>query len=179
MDHKPTLRGRLLGRELRRVREAAGLTVAELASRTERPADRIRQWEDGGAASPTPDPPLWCAWGAEATSVINALCRTSARIDAFAPLGLHPSLERLDADRCTAYVLEGVAVDRADLTVRVIPSGAELCPGVTHPLTRFVCADGSAVVFYAYLHRALFTEEPGHLRSADKLFAHLAELTRP
>jgi hypothetical protein len=178
MDHKPTLRGRLLGLELRRVREAAGLTVAELASRTEQSAQRIQRLEDGSAASPTPDPTLWCAWGAEATSVINVLCRTATRIDVFAPLGLHPSLGRLDADRCTAYVLEGTAVDRADVTVRVIPRGAELCPGITHPLTRFALADGPAVVFYAYVHRALFTEEPDHLRSADQLFERLADVTR-
>jgi hypothetical protein len=177
MDHKPTLRGRLLGRELRRIREATGLTVAELASRTRQSPHRIQQLEDGVAASPTPDPTLWCAWGAEATSVINALCRTSERIDVFAPLGIHPSLEQLDADRCTAYVLEGSAVDRADVTVRVIPRGSAHCPGAEHPLTRFVLADGPAVVFYPYLHRAMFTEDPRHLRSAHRFFQRLAELT--
>lgn len=178
MDDKPSLRGRLLGRELRRVREAAGLTVAELARRTRQSPGRIQRLEDGLAASPTTDPTLWCAWGAEATSLINVLCRTSERIDVFAPLGIHPALARLDADRCTAYVLEGTAVDRADVTVRVIPRGAEICPGIVHPLTRFALADGTAVVFYAYLHRAMFTEEPRHLGSADELFARLAELTR-
>lgn len=178
MDHKPTLRGRLLGRELRRVREASGLTVAELASRTQQCPQRIQRLEDGIAGSPTPDPTLWCAWGAEATSVINVLCRTAERIDVFAPLGVHPSLGQLDAHRCTAYVLDGVTVDRADVTVRVIPPGAGHCPGVEHPLTRFVLADGPAVVFYAYLHRAMFTDDPRHLRSAQEFFRRLAELTR-
>ncbi|QQQ78606.1 helix-turn-helix domain-containing protein [Saccharothrix sp. 6-C] len=178
MDHKPTLRGRLLGLELRRVREAAGLTVAELASRTRQSPHRIQRLEDGVAASPSPDPTMWCAWGAEATSVINVLCRTAERIDVYAPLGLHPSLDQLDADRCTAYVLEGSAVDRADVTVRVIPRGTEHCPGAEHPLTRFVLADGPAVVFYAYVHRAMFTEDPSHLGPAHRFFQYLAELTR-
>ncbi|MFI9009268.1 Scr1 family TA system antitoxin-like transcriptional regulator [Actinosynnema sp. NPDC053489] len=177
MDHKPSLRSRLLGRELRRVREAAGLTAAELARRTRRPTSSIERLEDGIAASSSPDPTLWCAWGTEASCLINVLCRTSARVDVFAPLGVHPSLEQLDADRCTAYVLEGTVVDRADVTVRFIPRGAELCPGVEHPLTRFAFPDGPGVVFYPYLHRAMFTEEPDHLRSADRLFARLAALT--
>ncbi len=174
----PSLRSRLLGLELRRVREAAGLTVAELASRTRQSPRRIQRLEDGVAASPTLEPTLWCDWGVEASSVINVLCRTSTRVDVLAPLGLHPCLERLDPARCTAYVLEGTAVDRADVTVRVIPRSAGYCPGVEHPLTRFVLADGPAVVFYAYLHRAMFTEEPRHLRSADRLFERLAELAR-
>ncbi|MEV1120647.1 Scr1 family TA system antitoxin-like transcriptional regulator [Actinosynnema sp. NPDC049800] len=178
MDHQPTLRGRLLGRELRRVREAAGLTVAELAARTQQCPQRIKRLEDGVAAAPAPDPTMWCAWGAEATSVINVLCRAAERIDVFAPLGVHPSLARLDADRCTAYVLEGVTVDRADVTVRVIRPGAGHCPGVEHPVTRFVLADGPAVVFYAYLHRAMFTDDPSHLRSAQEFFRRLAELAR-
>ncbi len=178
MERKPALRSRLLGLELRRVREANGLTVAELASRTQQSAERIRELENGLAASPTPDPTMWCAWGTEATSVINVLCRTAERIDILAPLGLNPVFERLDPERSTVYVLEGTAVDRADVTVRVIPCGAGYCPGVEHPLTRFVLADGPAVVFYAYLHRAMFTEEPRHLRSAEELFVRLAELAR-
>ena len=179
MDRKPTLPGRLLGRELRRIREAAGFTVAELASRTRQSPQRIQRLEDGVAGPSAPDPATtWCAWGAEATSVINVLCRTAERIDVFAPLGIHPSLGRLDADRCTAYVLEGAAVDRADVTVRVIPRGTGHCPGAENPVTRFVLADGQAVVFYAYLHRAMFTEDPRQLRSAHRFFQCLAELTR-
>ncbi|MFD0206640.1 MULTISPECIES: Scr1 family TA system antitoxin-like transcriptional regulator [Saccharothrix] len=178
MERKPALRSRLLGLELRRVREANGLTVAELAHRTQQSPQRISELEKGVAAAPTPDPTMWCAWGTEATCVINVLCRTAVRIDVLAPLGLNPIFERLDADRCTVYVLEGAAVDRTDVTVRVIPRSAGYCPGVEHPLTRFVLADGPAVVFYAYLHRAMFTEEPRHLRSAEELFGRLAELAR-
>lgn len=177
MEPKPALRSRLLGLELRRVREENGLSVAELASRTRQSPQRIREWEDG-VAEPTPDPTTWCAWGTEATSVINVLCRAAERIDVLAPLGLNPVFERLDADRCTVYVLEGTEVDRTDVTVRVIPRGAGYCPGLDHPLTRFVLADGPAVVLYAYLHRAMFTEDPCHLRSAYELFERLAELTR-
>ncbi|TQM79459.1 helix-turn-helix protein [Saccharothrix saharensis] len=178
MELKPALRSRLLGLELRRVREANGLTVAELAARTRQSPQRIRELENGVAESPTPDPTMWCAWGTEATSVINVLCRAAERIDVLAPLGLNPVFERLDPDRCTVYVLEGTAIERTDVTVRVIPRGAGYCPGVEHPLTRFTLADGPAVVFYAYLHRAMFTEESRHLRSAYELFERLAELTR-
>ncbi|NUT50144.1 MAG: helix-turn-helix domain-containing protein [Saccharothrix sp.] len=178
MEGRPTLRARLFGRELRRAREASGLTVAELAARTRQSPQRIRQLEDGVSESRDPEPTMWCAWGAEATCVLNVLCRTAERIDVFAPLGVHPALDHLDADRCTVYVLEGTAVERADVTVRVIPRGAGAYPGVEqHPLTRFVLSDGPAVVFCAYLHRAMFTEEPCHLRSAYELFERLAEIT--
>ncbi|MFE2754672.1 Scr1 family TA system antitoxin-like transcriptional regulator [Actinosynnema sp. NPDC059335] len=178
MDIKPTLRGRLLGRELRRAREDSGLTVAELAARTRQSPDWIRRLEDGIASSPAADQTTWCAWGAESSSVLNVLCRTAERIDLLAPLGIHPALDRLDADRCTAYVLEGTAVDRTDVVVRVIPYSAGAYPGVVnHPLTRFTLADGPAVVFYPCVHRAMFTEDPRHVELANALFAHLAEIT--
>jgi transcriptional regulator with XRE-family HTH domain len=173
-----TLRGRVLGAELRRAREAAGLTVAELAARSGQPEDTVRRLENGITDASVPDPTVRCSWGTLATSMINILCRISERIDIFAPLGIHPAFERLDADRCTAYVLEGATVDRRDVAVRVIPRGAGVYPGIEyHPLTRFSMPDGPAVVFYAYLHAAHFTEESQHLLSAYTLFEQLAEYT--
>ncbi|WP_158850839.1 hypothetical protein [Saccharothrix deserti] len=141
----PTLRGRLLGHE-------AGTTD-----------------------SPAPEPTMWCSWGTEAINVIDVLCRTAERIDIFAPLGIHPALGRLDPDRCTAYVLEGTAVGRTDVSVRFIPHS--VYPGAENPLTRFTMPDGPSVVFYAYLHGAQFTEEPLHLTSAYALFELLPEIT--
>jgi DNA-binding XRE family transcriptional regulator len=174
---KPSLRGRVLGIELRRVREAAGLTVAELAARSGQSPDAVQRLEQGLTDEP-PDPTVQCAWGSPATSMVNILCRVSERIDIFAPLGVHPALERLDADRCTAYVLESTAVDRHDVTVRVLRHEAGVIPGIEHhPLTRFSLPDSTAVVFYPYLHAAHFTEEPEHLLAAYTLFERLAEFT--
>jgi hypothetical protein len=175
---QPTLRGRVLGTELRRAREAAGLSIAELAARSGQSPDTVRRLEEGVTDAGAPDPTLWCQWGPLATSVINILCRTAKRIDIFAPMGINPAFERLDTDRCTAYVLEGTVVDRTDVTVRVIPRSTGFFPGLEcHPPTRFTLPDGPAVVLYAYLHAAHFTEEPDHLLSAYTLFDHLAELT--
>jgi DNA-binding XRE family transcriptional regulator len=178
MEGKSTLRGRLLGYELRRVREAAGLTVAELAARSGQSPDTVRRLENGITDASAPEPSVWCSWGVLATSMINALCRTSQRIDIFAPLGIHPVLERLDADRCTAYVLENATVDRTDVALRVIRLDAGVYPGIEHhPLTRFSMPDGPPVVLYAYHHAAHFTEEAAHLLSAYTLFDQLAEFT--
>lgn len=202
MNPQPTLQARLLGHELRRVREASGLTVAELAARTGHSADYLRQLEDGITDAPAPEPTLWCPWDTTATSVINVLCRIADRIDLFAPLGIHPALEHLDPVRCTAYVPHGTTVDRTDVTVRRIshtahpgtdhpsadhpgtaqPDAAH--PGTAHPvadypLTRFTLPHGPAVVLYTNLHGAHFTEEPAHLRSAYALFELLAETSDP
>lgn len=175
----PTLRGRLLGTELRRVRQAAGLTVTELAALTDQEPDTVRRLESGIASNaPGSDPSVWCPWGTLASSVINALCRNADRIDIFAPLGIHPGFEQLDPDRATAYVLEDTAVDRHDVTVRVIRRGGGMYPGIEHhPLTRFSLPDGPAIVLYAYLHAAQFTDEERHLLAAYTLFEQLAEFT--
>lgn len=200
MEGTPTLRGRLLGLELRQLREAAGLTVTELAARTRQPPDEIRQLEDGiadswhsalpaykpicgsqwnqltSAARQANQPEMWCPWTAEATTALDLLCRTAERIDLFAPLGIHPAFTRLDPERSTAYVLEHAVVERADVTVRVIPFSAGLHPGFEHhPLTYFRMPDGPAVVLYAYLHAAHFTEETPHLLDAYTLFDRLDE----
>ncbi|NUT53510.1 MAG: helix-turn-helix domain-containing protein [Saccharothrix sp.] len=176
---RPTLRSRLLGTELRRVREAAGLTVAELATLTDQEPDTVRRLESGvGPDTPTPEPSVWCPRGTVATNMINTLCRQAERIDIFAPLGIHPALEQLDPDRATAYVLEETAVERRDVTTRVIRHGGDVYPGIEHhPLTRFSLPDGPAVVLYAYLHAAHFTEETEHLLAAYTLFERLAEFT--
>lgn len=64
------------------------------------------------------------------------------------------------------------------LTIRVIPRDVGLFPGIEyHPLTRFSMPDGPAVIFYAYVHAAHFTEETQHLLSAYTLFEQLAEFT--
>jgi transcriptional regulator with XRE-family HTH domain len=175
---KPSLCGRVLGIELRRVREAAGLTVAELAARSGQSPDVVQRLEKGLTDESTPDPTVRCAWGSLATSMVNILCRISERIDIFAPLGIHPALEDLGVDRCTAYVLEGTDVDRHDVVVRVLRHEAGVFPGIEHhPLTRFSLPDSTAVVFYPYLHTAHFTEEPEHLLAAYTLFEQLSEFT--
>jgi transcriptional regulator with XRE-family HTH domain len=179
---RPTLRSRLLGAELRRVREAAGLTVPEFAALVDQEPDTVRRQESGISADLSDIAPaeseVWCPWGTLATSVINLLCRNANRIDIFAPLGIHPALERLGPDRCTAYVLEDAVVDRHDVTVRLIRRGAGVYPGIEHhPLIRFGLPDSAAVVLYPYLHAAHFTEEEQHLLAAYRLFEELAEST--
>jgi transcriptional regulator with XRE-family HTH domain len=197
----PTLRGRVIGLELRGLREASGLSVAEFAARTQWTARKVRRLENGisdswssdlaacgpvygarwnrlaGAARHADHPEMWCSWGVEATNVLTVLCRGAERIDFFAPLGIHPVLlEHLDPQRCTAYVMEGAVIGRADITVRVIPHSTGGHPGVEHhPLTYFRMPDGTAVVLYAYLHAAHFTEETPHLLSAYTLFDRLDE----
>ncbi|WP_156077091.1 helix-turn-helix domain-containing protein [Saccharothrix sp. NRRL B-16314] len=178
----PTLRSRLLGAELRRVREAAGLTVPEFAALVGQEPDTVRRQEGGVSARlpdlASPEPEVRCPWGTLATGVVNALCRNANRIDIFAPLGIHPALERLGPDRCTAYVLEDAVVYRHDVAVRLIRRGAGLYPGIEHhPLTRFRLPAGLAVVLYPYVHAAHFTEEQAHLLAADRLFEELAEFT--
>ncbi|WP_447003229.1 helix-turn-helix domain-containing protein [Saccharothrix isguenensis] len=177
MTLHPTLQARLLGHEMRRIREASGLTVTELAARSGHCPSYIQRLEDGITDAPAPEPTLWCHWDTTATSLINVLCRLADRIDIYAPLGIHPALGNLAADRCTAYVLDGTTVDRADVTVRRITHTAH--PGAEHPLTRFTLPHGPAVVLYTYLHGAHFTEEPDHLRSAYALFEALAGISRP
>ncbi|MFE9748267.1 hypothetical protein ACFYOT_25455 [Saccharothrix saharensis] len=179
---RPTLRSRLLGAELRRVREASGFTVAEFAALVDQESAALRQQESGIIADPAdfvvPELEVRCPWGTLTTNVISALCREAIRIDIFAPLGIHPALDPLDADRCTAYVLEDAVVDHRDVALRVIPREAGAYPGIEHhALTRFSLADGPAIVLYAYLHAAHFTEEEQHLLCAYRLFEELAEFT--
>ncbi|MEU4806347.1 helix-turn-helix domain-containing protein [Actinosynnema sp. NPDC023587] len=179
LDRRPTLCARLLGTELRRIREAASLTVGEVAALTDLEPNKIRQLESGiGPDVPASESTVWCQWGTLTMSMINSLCRNAERIDIFAPLGIHPALGPLDVDRCTAYVLEDFAADRRDVTVRVIRHGGRLYPGIEHhPITRFTLPDGPAVVLYAYLHAAQFTEEEQHLLAAYTLFDELAGFT--
>lgn len=179
------LRGRLLGRELRRVREAAGMTTAELAARTRLPRREVVPREGGAVGSPVRVPPahehdLWCRWDdGDAARVLNLLCRNAVAVDVLAPFGIHPALPVLDPARCTAYLLEGTT-GRDDVTARVIPRDAGAYPGVEcHPVTCFGMADGAAVVFYAHPHAALFTDDPCQVREARGLFARLAGFTGP
>ncbi|MEV0675876.1 Scr1 family TA system antitoxin-like transcriptional regulator [Actinosynnema sp. NPDC050436] len=176
---KASLCNRLLGIELRRVREAAGFTMADLAARSSQFPAVVNRLEKGLTNELVTDPTVQCAWGPLATSMVDVLCRASERIDIFAPLGINPALGRLDADRCTAYVLESATVDRRDVTLRVLQHAAGVYPGIEHhPLTRFSLPDGTAVVFYAYVHAARFTQEPDHLLAAHTLFEQLAQFTR-
>ncbi|MGW4115290.1 Scr1 family TA system antitoxin-like transcriptional regulator [Actinosynnema sp. NPDC004786] len=199
MKGTPTLRGRLLGLELRQAREAANLAVTELAAQAQWPPGRVRQLEAGVSESWPADlipyrtvvghrwnrladlaqrvdePEMWCEWGTEADSVLDVLFQDAERIDLFAPLGIHPALRR-PAARCTAYVLDCAVVDNANVTVRVIPQDAGAYPGIDyHPLTYFRLPDGPAVVLYAYLHAAQFTQETPHLLQAYTLFERLDE----
>ncbi|XVS62092.1 Scr1 family TA system antitoxin-like transcriptional regulator [Actinosynnema sp. CA-299493] len=173
----PTLRGRVLGTELRRAREASGLSITELAACSGHSPDTVRRLEEGITDASAPDPTLWCRWGTFATSVITILCRISERIDIFAPSGINPAFERLAPDRCTAYVLEHTHIDHTDVTVRVIPRSAGYFPGLEQqPPTRFSLPDGPAIVQYAYPHAAHFTEEPEHLLAAYTLFEQLDQI---
>ncbi|NUT53901.1 MAG: helix-turn-helix domain-containing protein [Saccharothrix sp.] len=203
MEGTPTLRGRLLGLELRRLRETAGLTVTELAGRTRQPPRDLQHLENGitdswqstlpayrhvggaewdrltGAARQADQPELWCAWDTEATTVLALLCHAAERIDLYAPLGIHPAIERLDRERCTAYVMESAVTGRTDVTTRVIPHSAGMHPGIEHnPVTYFRMPDGPAVVLYTYLHAAHFTEQSPHLLAAYTLFDRLDEFLR-
>lgn len=200
MKGTPTLRSRMLGVELRQAREAAGLTVTDFAARVQWLPGRVQQLESGisdswpsdlapyrslcgarwdrfaSAAQQADQPEMWCKWETEAKSVLDVLCHASERIDLFAPLGIHPALEHLDPERCTAYLLESAVVDRTKVTVRVIPHNAGAYPGIEHhPLTYFRMPDGPAVVLYAYLHAAHFIEETPHLMYAYTLFDRLDE----
>lgn len=175
----PTLRSRLLGCELRRIREEAQLTVAEFAALIDQESDTVRELE-GGLRNDTParDSTVWCPWGTLATSVITRLCRDAERIDIFAPLGINPVLAPLDRAHAVAYVHEATAVDRRDVTVRVIRNEEGPYPGIDHhPLTRFSLPGGPAIILYAYLHAAQFTDEEQHLLSAYSLFERLADFT--
>ncbi|MEV8442131.1 helix-turn-helix transcriptional regulator [Actinosynnema sp. NPDC051121] len=177
-EGRRTLRSRLLGGELRRLREAAGLTVEDAAARTGQSPDALRRAENGITDAPAPEPAVWCSWDSEATSMIKVLCRAATQVDIFAPLGIHPALAPLDSDHCTAYVLDGITVDRRDMAVRVIRHKAGVYPGIGYdPLTRFSLPDGPAVILYAHLHAAHFTEEPEHLLGAYTLFEQLTEFT--
>ncbi|PSL53231.1 helix-turn-helix protein [Saccharothrix carnea] len=200
MKGTPTLRGRLLGLELRQAREAAGVTVADFAARLHWPLERVEQLEQGvsdswpadlakyrplcetrwarltDAAQQADQPEMWCQWGDTTRTALDVLGRTAERIDLFAPLGIHPAIEHLDPERCTAYVLESAVLDRTKVKVRVIPHSAGAYPGIEHhPMTYFRMPDGPAVVLYAYLHAAHFTQETPHLMFAYKLFDQLDE----
>lgn len=172
MDQTPTPRSRLLGQKLRRHREAAGLTVEELAERTRIAPHRIRGLEEGVTAPHPPD--LHCAWGEEATAVLDRLCRTAVRIDTFAPFGL-PALDGLDPDRCTAYVPEGTPITRADVTTRSVPAGVG--SGFERPVTLFHLPDGTSVVFYPYPHAAFLTEAPDEVEATRAIFGRLHDLS--
>jgi transcriptional regulator with XRE-family HTH domain len=173
----PTLRSRVLGTELRRAREASGLSITELAARSGHSPDTVRRLEEGITDASAPDPQLWCRWGTFATSVTTILCRISERIDIFAPQGIDPALEPLGTDRCTAYVLETTPLHRTDITIRVIPHSTGYFTGLEQqPPTRFTLPDGPAIVHYAYPHAAHFTEEPQHLLAAYTLFEQLDEI---
>ncbi|MGW4111910.1 Scr1 family TA system antitoxin-like transcriptional regulator [Actinosynnema sp. NPDC004786] len=172
MPHNPPSRGRSLGRKLREHREAAGLTVEELAAKARLSPARLRDIE-GGSPSPLP-PDVHRPWGEEATALLGRLCRTADRIDTFAPFGL-PPLDGVDAGRCTAYVPEGAPVTGADVTVRVIPG--DVGAGVERPVTIFHLPGGSSVVFYAYPHEAFLTEAWDEVEAVRAIFDRLHGLS--
>ncbi|KOX31345.1 hypothetical protein ADK67_08935, partial [Saccharothrix sp. NRRL B-16348] len=55
-----TLGGRVLGAELRRAREAAGLSITELAARSGQSPDTVRRLEEGTTDAAASEPTLWC-----------------------------------------------------------------------------------------------------------------------
>ncbi|MEU4739054.1 helix-turn-helix transcriptional regulator [Actinosynnema sp. NPDC023658] len=149
----PTLRGRLLGQEIRALREAAGFSVEDLAARSRVAVRRIERVEAGYAPVRFPDvvacapalgdeyqrlfaasqqahlPELRCPWGTEATRALDLLHSTAA--------GVH-----------------------------TVASGAR-------PFTLFLMPEGPDVVFHAHLTTAFFTEDPGETCAARNTVAAL------
>ncbi|MFJ6670263.1 multiprotein-bridging factor 1 family protein [Actinosynnema sp. NPDC091369] len=142
----PTLRGRLVGQEVRAMRESAGLTVAELAARSRAGVRQVERVEAGHVPIRFPDmvacapvlgdqyqrlfqssqeahlTELRCAWGVEATRVLDLLHATAT--------GVHT-------------VAHG-----------------------TRPFTLFLMPEGPDVVFHAHLAAAFFTEDDGETGAA-------------
>lgn len=149
----PTLRGRLLGREVRAMREAAGIGVEELAARSRGSVRQIERVEAGHVPVRFPDmvacapvlgdeyqrlfaasqqahlPELRCAWGEEATRVLDLLHATA--------IGVH-----------------------------TVGDGAR-------PFTLFLMPEGPDVVFHAHLTAAFFTEDFGETSAAHHIIEAL------
>jgi transcriptional regulator with XRE-family HTH domain len=149
----PTLRGRLLGLEIRALREAAGLSVEDLAARSRVTARRIERVEGGHVPVRFPDmvacapalgdeyqrlfklsqqahvPELRCPWGTDATRVLDLLHATATR-------------------------------------VHTVTSG-------TRPFTLFLMPEGPDVVFHAHLAAAFFTEDLSETSAALDVIAAL------
>lgn len=195
---EPTLLDRLLGIELRRVREAAGMTVREAAARLQYPPQRLMLAEDG-VVTPLPLAPaahrparsseaatetasasrtVSFDWGAGAQRVLTVLHRNAERVEIYAPFGVHPSMGEPDAERCTAYVLRCARTSHTGCTVRTLPA-AEPHPAVMHSsLAYFQVSEDFAVVLHPKLHGALFTDDPREVEQARSLFDRLAAFTR-
>ncbi len=107
-------------------------------------------------------------------TTLDLLCRTAERIDILSPTGI-PELDGLDAARCTAYVSEGVTVDRTDITVRVIPWNVGAYPGIGHTVALFRLPGGRSVVYYPHPHGPAFTDDPAECRAAREVFDHLPD----
>lgn len=149
----PTLRGRLLGREVRALREAAGLGVEEVAARSRGSVRQIERVEAGYAPVRFPDlvacapalggeyqrllavsqqahlPELRCAWGDEATRALDLLHATA--------------------------------------------TGVHTVGGGARPFTLFLMPEGADVVFHAHLASAFFTEDLGEISAAHHIIEAL------
>lgn len=197
MTGAPTLRGRLVARELRALREAAGLSRDQVAEQAGLDSCRFERLEDGVVPFALPDlfacavvlgapsvellvehaanahvPGLQCPWGHATDAVLDVLCRAANRIEMLSPSRM-PDLPPLDALKCTAYVREAVAVARADLDLRVIGRDAGAYPGVGCPMTLFRLPAGPDVVFHPYLHASSFSEDPRECAAARDVFDRL------
>ncbi|XVS64733.1 helix-turn-helix domain-containing protein [Actinosynnema sp. CA-299493] len=149
----PTLRGRLLGREVRSIREAAGISAEEVAARSRGSVRQIERVEAGYAPVRFPDmvacapalgdsyqrllkasqeahlPELRCTWGVEATQVLDLLHATAT--------GVH-----------------------------TVASGER-------PFTLFLMPEGPDVVFHAHLASAFFTEHLDEISAAHHIIEAL------
>ncbi|MEV0677229.1 Scr1 family TA system antitoxin-like transcriptional regulator [Actinosynnema sp. NPDC050436] len=105
-------------------------------------------------------------------ALLSLLCRTAERIDVLSPTGAL-ELDGLDAARCTVYVSEGATVDRADVTLRVIPWQVGAYPGIGHVFTLFRLPGGRSVVHHPCPHGAVFTEDAAECRAAREVFDRL------
>ncbi|MFI9008881.1 helix-turn-helix domain-containing protein [Actinosynnema sp. NPDC053489] len=145
----PTLRGRLLGREIRSIRQAAGVDLEALAARSRVPVRQLRRVEDGYAPVRFPD------------------------MVACAPV-LGDSYQRLFALSQEAHLPElrcpwGVEATRALDLLHETATGVHTAGDGARPFTLFFMPQGPDVVFHAHLTCAFFTEDPAETSAAREL----------
>ena len=142
----PTLRGRLVGREVRSLREAAGLSVAQLAARSGARVRQVERVEAGHVPFRFPD------------------------MVACAP-ALGDSYQRLFKASQQAHLTElrhpwGDEATRVLDLLHATATGVRTVAHGTRPFTLFLMPEGPDVVFHAHLAAAFFTEDDGETSAA-------------